>query len=325
VQLRVFVLRQAAPAFRELGRLDAVMVHLFEADLLLLLRRTLFASPVHVSSTDEAPIVDRRTYPLYPNEARKPVWRQRLRLALDRWRVRRTDHFVPFSKWAGDILVEGCGAPRQRVEPIHVGMDLELWPRVQRPSRPAGWPTRLLFVGTDFVRKGGDLLLDVFAQRFATVAELHLVTRQAPQALPGNVFAYRDFEPNDARLRELYASCDVLVLPTTADVGPLWVFLEAMASALPIVGTDTGSNSELVSQGETGFIVPVGDAAALGDSIARLMADPPLRERMGRRGREIVEERYNAAINVPRILQVMKRAVDERRGASAAAPASRQA
>jgi glycosyltransferase involved in cell wall biosynthesis len=314
VRLRLLVLSQAAPVLGHLDKIDAVMVHLFEADILLLLRRYVRDLPLLFSSTDEAPMVDRDHYPLYPNDLRKSVLRQKLRLAIDLWRVRHTDHFVPFSTWAANILKGGCGAPHDRVHPIHVGLDLELWPPVaRRPDRASGRRMRLLFVGGDFVRKGGDLLLEVYARRFAETAELHLVSTQAPHDVPPHVHVHRDFRPNDRRLRDLYAACDMLVVPTTADTGPLWVFMEAMASGMPVIGTDTGSNSELVRHGETGCIIPIGDAKALGDSIDMLLADPDRRVQMGRNGRALIEARYSAAVNVPRILQVMKDAVDARR------------
>ena len=313
VRLRAFVLRQTAPVLREIGTLDAVMVHLFEADVLLPLRRYVRRWPVLFSSTDEAPMVDRRNYPLYPNDVKKPLWRQKLRLAIDMWRVRHTDYFIPFSAWAANILKDGCDAPHSNVYPIHVGLDLEKWPEVSRSEPSDRERLKLLFVGGDFVRKGGDLLLEVYKKQFADVAELHLVSPQAPRDLLPHAYAYRDFKPNDSRLRDLYASCDLLVVPTTADTGPLWVFLEAMASGMPVIGTDTGSNIELVRHGETGFIIPIGDGAALAASITTLRRDPDLRRRLGQNGRALVESGYSAAINVPRILQVMKDAVDLRR------------
>ena len=310
--LRARVLQQAQPVLGKLKELDAVMVHLFEVDLLLALRSCWRKGPIHVSSTDEAPVTDRSTYPLYPDELNKPVWRQKLRLALDLWRVRHTDRFIPFSAWVAGVLTRDCGVPESRVDPLHVGLDLDVWQAPTQPRTP-GPRVKLLFVGGDFVRKGGNLLLDVFTMHFQDSAELHLVTRQAPKELPPHVHVHADFVPNDPRLVELYAEVDVLVIPTTADTGPLWVFMEAMSMGLPIIGTDTGANTELVRHGDTGLVVGIGDGEALAAAIRTLAADPALRARMGARGRELIETRYSARINVPRILKVMKDAVDAKR------------
>ena len=311
--MRARVLQQAWPVLGRLRDFDAVMVHLFEADVLCSLRSYLARRPLHISSTDEAPIVDRSNYPLYPNELAKPVWRQKLRLAIDHWRARRTDEFIPFSRWVSSVLVNDCGAPPDRVHPIHVGLDLEIWKPRQKPPRPLDDRMRILFVGGDFMRKGGELLLDVFRRRFLDRAELHLVTRQAPDDLPPHVHVHAEFQPNDERLTKLYGEVDLMVVPTFADIGPLWAFLEAMAMSIPIIGTKTGANAELVRHGETGMITEVGDGEGLAAAIEAMLGDPAARQRMGERGRAIVETEYNAAVNVPRILATMKRGVERSR------------
>lgn len=315
--MRARLLQQAHPVMGRLESFDAVMIHLFESELLCTLRSYFRNGPLRISSTDEAPIVDRSRYPMYQAEIDKPVWRQKFRLALDMWRVRRTGQFIPFSKFAADILIHQCGAPAERVFPLHVGLDLELWRAVPRPATGVSGRPKILFVGGDFVRKGGDLLLDVFRNRFHRVAELHLVTRQAPKSLPEHVFVHADFHPNDARLRALYASVDMLVIPTTADLGPAWVFLEGAAMGLPIISTDTGATTEVVRHGETGLVVPIGDANALAAALQVLLDDAPLRRRMGASGRALIEKSYNAAINVPAILRRMKEAVDAKRAVRA--------
>jgi len=68
--------------------------------------------------------------------------------------------------------------------------------------------------------------------------------------------------------------------------------IEAQAMKLPVVCTDAGGLSENVSEGETGFVVPRRDPEALALGISRLVADPSLRERMGRAGRRRVVEHF---------------------------------
>lgn len=311
--MRARMLQQAWPVLAELDKMDAVMVHLFEADVLCALRSYLRRQPALISSTDEAPITDRTNYPLYPAELNKSRWRQSLRLSLDRWRVRRSQAFIPFSSFVAGILVRDCAVPERQVHPIHVGMDLELWRSDPRPvtnDADAARRFRILFVGGDFVRKGGAMLLEVFKSRFQHNAELHLVTKQAPRELPPHVVVHDDFLPNDPRLTALYAASDVLVVPTTADLGPLWVFLEAMAMRLPVIGTRVGASTEVIRHGDNGFVIDTHDAASLGDAIQTLMDDAPLRRQMGENGRRLIERDFNASVNVPKILGVMKNAVN---------------
>jgi glycosyltransferase involved in cell wall biosynthesis len=310
LRTRAIVLWQAAPVLRRMGSFDAVMIHLFEVDILSALRATLYRTPLRIVSTDDAPAVDPETYPFHPVDRRKPAWKRRLRLSVDLWRARRADLLMPFTRWAADLLVGGAGVPSARVKPLHVGLDLDLWHAVTKPERAPGERVRLLFVGGEFDRKGGPLLLEVFGAHLTDVAELHLVTKSAPAILPPNVHVHAGLLSNDPGLLELYRQADIFVLPTTSDLTP-WALLEAMASGCPVITTPVGAIPELIEEGRTGIMVPVGSATALLDALRTLIADSPLRRTMGARGRQFVETHYDAALNVPAILQVMKRLVDQ--------------
>ena len=308
--MRWRILRQVLPTIVRLGRFDAVMLHLFEAEVVCAARRYLSRGPALISSTDEAPVVDRASYPLYPGEQRKSPRRQDFRLKLDRWRAGRIDAFIPFSAWGGRIFELGCGVPGERIHPIHVGLDLELWKGGGERGPRSGTP-RILFVGTDFERKGGPNLLALFERRFSQRAELHIVSADAPESLPPGVVAYRNLTPNEPGLVELYGSCDFLVLPSNADLVP-WSVLEAMSMRLPVISTNVGAVAEMVDDGVTGFVVPPGDSVALDRAIARLLDDSDLCRRMGAAGRARIERDFDAAVNVPRILSIMKATVDRR-------------
>ncbi len=309
---RYSVLMSILPVLWRLRSFDAVMIHQFEAEVVCVLRSRLMASPVLVASTDDAPIVDEARYPLYPFQQAKGPVRRAIRLRLDLWRARHFDRLIPFTRWSAKILVDGCGVPPSRVFPIHVGLDLGHWTR-SAPRGPAiEGRFKILFVGGEFERKGGGLLLQVFEQRFAEVAELHLVSSNAPSSLPPNVYAHRNVTSDSHRLHDLYSECHALVVPTTADLAP-WTYIEAMAMECPPIGSDVGAVSELIEDGVTGFVIPVGDATLLGDRIQSLISDADRRLRLARAGRAWVEQHYDAATNVPNILKVMKEASDSRR------------
>jgi glycosyltransferase involved in cell wall biosynthesis len=69
------------------------------------------------------------------------------------------------------------------------------------------------------------------------------------------------------------------------------VVLEAQASGLPIIVTNQGGPMENIVPGETGVVVPAGDAEALYTAMAGLLADPELMRAMGRAGRDYAEKR----------------------------------
>jgi glycosyltransferase involved in cell wall biosynthesis len=321
LRARAIVLQQAWPVLGRLGAFDAVMIHMYEVDLLTALRGYLFRKPLRIVSSDDAPVVDPGTYPLHPVDRAKPAWRRAIRLRLDLWRARRADLLVPFSEWAGRILVDGARVEAAKVMPLHVGLDLEVWTCPPRAPAPPATRAKLLFVGGEFARKGGPQLLAAFERDLGDIAELHLVTKSAPPALPPHVHVHADMVPNDPRLTRLYREADMLVHPTTSDLSP-WVVLEAMASGLPVVTTPIAGIVECVEEGRTGLLVPVGDPEALARAIRSLIDDPERRRSMGAAARRRIEQHFNAAINVPRILGFMKALVERERGGTLQAASS---
>jgi glycosyltransferase involved in cell wall biosynthesis len=87
---------------------------------------------------------------------------------------------------------------------------------------------------------------------------------------------------------KLLSAADAAILTSHSEGIPL-VLIEAMAAGLPIVATDVGGVSEIVIAGEQGSLVAAGDAAALAAELHLLAGDLPLRQRLGRAGRERAE------------------------------------
>lgn len=83
----------------------------------------------------------------------------------------------------------------------------------------------------------------------------------------------------------ILGAMDVFVL-TSSYEGLSNAIMEAMASGLPVVATDVGGNRELIVDGETGFLAPEGDGAALADRVLALAGDRNLMARMGEKGRQ---------------------------------------
>ena len=90
----------------------------------------------------------------------------------------------------------------------------------------------------------------------------------------------------------LLSRAGIFVLSSNWEGLPLSV-LEAMRAALPVVATDVGGVREMVKDGESGFLVPKGDAKALEKRLKELLSSSDLRRSMGKGAREIYLERYN--------------------------------
>jgi len=86
-------------------------------------------------------------------------------------------------------------------------------------------------------------------------------------------------------LPELLREADLFLLPSESESFGL-AALEAMACGVPVVGSRVGGIPEVVSDGETGLLAPVGDVAAMAAHVVRLLEDQPLRQRFARAARE---------------------------------------
>ncbi|MBC7806331.1 MAG: glycosyltransferase family 4 protein [Akkermansiaceae bacterium] len=306
--------RQMQPVLKQYGTLDAVVWHYHEPYALRTLWRRRGEKPLVAWAADAPPDTGNGSYPRYRSAPPQPL-QQRARLAFDKHCFAGTDLFFPWSEWAAGVLSGECGVPQERMHILNVGIDLEKFPYVPDVTMPdpaSDALPRLLFVGGEFVRKGGDTLLAMFGERFQGRATLDLVTKNAPPGLPTDVRVHAGVSPNDGKLQALLAGCDVFVLPTRADFSS-YASMEAMATGRPVVTTNTGGVPDVVAHGETGFVVPVGDPGALGDAIETLLADANLRARFGQAGRVRVETHFSAETNARILLRTLVAATDAAR------------
>jgi glycosyltransferase involved in cell wall biosynthesis len=114
-----------------------------------------------------------------------------------------------------------------------------------------------------------------------------------------------------AEARRFLPSFDVFALPSRWEGMPLGI-LEAMHAELAVVASDVGSVAEAVLDGDTGYVVAPDDLPSLRDRLARLLADLPLRRRMGLRGRLLAGERFSDAAMARRYEQVYTRMLSAR-------------
>ena len=100
---------------------------------------------------------------------------------------------------------------------------------------------------------------------------------------------------SDEQLPALYQAVDIFVMPAHLRAEALGLAqIEALASGIPCVSTELGTGTSFVNlHGETGLVVPPGDAAALARAVNTLLADPELRRRMGTAGRRRVAELFS--------------------------------
>jgi len=242
--------------------------------------------------------------PSYAHDVgRAPV--EKLKLLAHRAVMRSAGWFTTWSEWTKASLVRDYGVTDDKVTVIHPGTVLGNYPPPSERTVRQGRPLQVLFVGGDFTRKGGDLLLEVYRRHLKGKCELHLVTATdlAPE---DGVHVYKGLKPHSPELLARYRDADVFALPTRGDCLAV-VLGEAMASCLPILTTAVGAHSEAVEDGKSGYVLTVDDAQALGDRLNRLAADRELVHRMGMRSRQIGEERFDMNLNADRIADILLR------------------
>jgi glycosyltransferase involved in cell wall biosynthesis len=276
---------------KSLGKVDGLFIH---SITIALLCGDHFRRKPTILSTDGTPANKRDMRGLY---GLRPQGRlsEQLKRAVYQTVMGSAAGFVAWSSWARDSLVADYGCAAEDVAIIPPGVDLRLF----APGARGGALPRILFVGGDFARKGGDILLEVFRRRLKGCAELELVTSTSVAEESG-VHIHRGVSPNSEKLRNLYASCDLFALPTRADCYPL-VCMEALASGLPVVATRVGGIPDLVRDGQTGHLVPGGDEAQLGDALEALVRDPARRQAMGQLGRQDAAQRFDVRENARRL------------------------
>jgi glycosyltransferase involved in cell wall biosynthesis len=273
---------------RRAGQLDVVLQH---------------GALLHAHSPGGPPVVIYTDF-TYRLARREDAWRNPFatRAAAERWD--RLEHaayhgaacILTRSEYARRSLLDDYGVPPGRVAVVGGGVN---FPRLPEPA-PLAAP-RVLFIGRDFERKGGDLLLAAFlrARERIPAAELWMVTDRPDVAAPG----VRRIAPtyDRAAIGALYRESSVFAMPSVCET---WgdVFLEAMAHGLPCVAADADAMPEIVLHGETGFLAPPGDVEALAAALTTLLANPDLRRRLGAGGRRRVESTFTWGQVAERIL-----------------------
>jgi glycosyltransferase involved in cell wall biosynthesis len=110
---------------------------------------------------------------------------------------------------------------------------------------------------------------------------------------------------------EILGASDVLALSSIAE-GLARVLPQAMAAGLPIVATNVDGAPDAITDGENGWLVPVGATDALGDRLIQLAGEPENARRMGQRGRDRVEE--FSAVTMVRQLEALYTRVAREKG-----------
>ena len=207
-------------------------------------------------------------------------------------------------------FIEDFGISPERVMAVHPGANIRGMPRDAEvaSARKSDHPT-VLFVGRRFERKGGQTLLDAFKVVRGMVPDAELIiagTVVGAGGAPG-VTVVGHVDPDTAgpgSLNSLYERADIFCMPSHYEPFGI-VFVEAMLHGLPCIGTDRWAMPEIIDDGETGWLVPVGDPDVLARVLATALANRPRLREMGLLARQRALARFSWSRAAARMIEFM--------------------
>ena len=249
-----------------------------------------------------------------------PAYKLRAVRAVDAWTARHlTSHFHAITHAVKASAVRALRVDADRVTVVERGRD---GARLGAPSAERRAAARaelglrpdaevLVNVGRQEFQKGqADLLRALPLLRARERLVLLIAGREGNAS--GDLRALAEASGVGPRVRflghrddvvDVLAAGDVFVFPSKYE-GLGGAVLEAMALGLPVVASRLPPLEEVVEEGESADLVPVGDPAALGAAIEALLDDTDRRERYGRRARRIFEERFTLGRSAERMAQL---------------------
>ncbi len=247
-----------------------------------------------------------------------------------REKVRRASFVACISDYNRRLLVDmGCDGTKLHI--VRCGVDSRAYP--MREAKVMSNPPSISLVARLVEKKGVDVLvraLELLRDRgvafHATIVgegplEDAIRRRIRVASIEGSVHMM-GAQPQEL-VREIFLNTDVFVLPCVeAKSGDMdgipVVLIEALALGVPVVSTTVSGIPELVESGVSGDLVSSGDPEALADALDGLLADPARAERYSSAGRAIVENEFELANNVDRLVRLIERAVGAHAGAALA-------
>jgi glycogen(starch) synthase len=240
---------------------------------------------------------------------RLPGPTQRFIHGVERWLVSEADRVITCSAFMRDEVVESLGGLDDRIDVIRHQVDLSPFSPPAASVRDELWGEDrpvILFAGRLEFEKGVQTALEALPR-------IDRLVGGRPGLVVAGEGTYRPtleqharrlgladrvrFEGfvDEPRLRSLYRSADVAVIPSLYEPFGL-VTLEAMASETPVIAASTGGLREIVRQERNGLLFGTGDPRELAEAVSRVLTEPGLGRRLAREARRGLEETSSWAV-----------------------------
>jgi glycosyltransferase involved in cell wall biosynthesis len=223
---------------------------------------------------------------------------------------------ITISEFGRTHLLRVLGmAKRHHVTTVRLGVNVrDFQPALKIAER--GAPVHMVCVGRLVRDKAQDVLLEALAILLHRGMNVRLTLVGDGAAARQFKQVAADFELQDhvtftgplpqPETRAILRTADLFVLPSFAEGIPV-ALMEAMAMEIPCVSTTVMGIPELIESGKDGILVPPGNVDELAAALETLIADPALRQKIGKAGRFKVAEQFNLDINVPKLQRAFMR------------------
>jgi glycosyltransferase involved in cell wall biosynthesis len=224
---------------------------------------------------------------------------------------------VTVSEFNRDVMFSACDEKlHEKIHVIRCGIDPEVFSPAQKNGRPGA--LRIVCVASYEEVKGHkylveacgrlrdrgiDFICDLIGEGPLRPEVTHQITRMG---LQDKIIMHGSKPRLEVARMMTAAHVKVLASVPTREgkrEGVPVVLMEAMACGLPVISSRLSGIPELVEDGRTGILLPPGDSEALALALQKLVADPELRFKMGRAGREKVLREYNLRLSVKQLAQ----------------------
>jgi glycosyltransferase involved in cell wall biosynthesis len=237
----------------------------------------------------------------YPYFSNLIAYNIRQGIELDKKAFANAAHCMLASEWNKNSAVEDYGTDPAKISVVPCGANMDMIPPAEELKAGHTGSCRLLFLGVEWERKGGQIALDTFhlLKEKGVNPQLHIIGCVPPYDLSPekNITVIPFLNKNDKddfqRLHQIFLESDFLLLPTRAECAGV-VFNEASAYGVPSITTDTGGVGTYVRNGINGFAFPPeAGAGVYADKIMQLLSDRPALRQLNLSARKLYESGLN--------------------------------
>ncbi|NOY78569.1 MAG: glycosyltransferase family 4 protein [Calditrichaeota bacterium] len=241
----------------------------------------------------------------------------RFRRGIIRWLTQNSTKLCVVSDHLKKEFADKAGIPVDKIEVVRNGVD---WQRFDQIGYPEGLKNGKSVVGVvgalekrkdpfNFIRAAEKILQERNDVEFWWVGDGPFFPQVQDYLAAKNLCGRIKLWGSQPLVRPFLNQMDVFVLPSKTEGVPLSL-LEAMGAGLPPVATRVGENESIISDGESGLLVPAENADALSDAIGQLIRSPKSREQFGKRARQFVRNHFSLANSVEHLVRLYTQLIE---------------